>query len=302
MQFSEIKFVEWLTRRAPGNSSVVCGIGDDMAPLRLTEKNVLVSSDMLLDGVHFDSASQSLKLIGRKALASCLSDCAAMSVKPRAATISLAIPDCFGHEEACELFEGIFVLAEKFDVAVAGGDTTRWPHPLAIDVACVATEWECTSPVLRSGARAGDRLYVTGPLGGSLLGRHLTFSPRVIEAKQLAEYFGTRLHAMMDLSDGLSIDLWRMCESSGVGARLDEQMLSLAISDDAQLLAKRDDAPPLEHALHDGEDFELLLAIEGDAAGCDVALLQVGAIVESGYHLSRQNGTREKLEPKGFVH
>jgi thiamine-monophosphate kinase len=302
MSFTELDFLQWLSQRAPKSPMLRCGIGDDMAILDPAAQSVLFSSDLLLDGVHFNCRTQRLDLIGRKALACCLSDCAAMAVRPIAATVSVAFPSGFSMDDARSLFEGIFTLAEEFRIAIAGGDTTTWGESLAVDVAILATPWERTQPVPRSGARAGDRLFVTGPLGGSLLGRHLGFTPRVSEAKALAKALGSRLHAMIDISDGLALDLWRLCQASGVGARLDEKMLEAVISDDAKRLAAQGESTPLEHALHDGEDFELLLAIDGGMEAYGGPIFEIGTIKESGFELRRAGGAVEALKNKGFIH
>lgn len=305
MSFNELEFVDWLSRRVADSPILRQGIGDDMGILNFDGRKLLFSSDLLLDGVHFDTQTQPMDLIGRKALACSLSDCAAMAVRPRAVTVSVAFSSAFSMDGARSLYEGIFALAEEFGVAVAGGDTTKWGkcgESLAIDVAIVATPWDSVQPVLRSGARAGDRLYVTGPLGGSLWSKHLRFVPRVAEAKAIAEVFGAQLHAMIDITDGLSLDLWRMGSASGVGGVLDEKMLESVISADAKRMAGEDQATPLAHALHDGEDFELLLAVEGDAGVYDGPLFEVGAIAKSGHRLRRTDGKVEALERKGFVH
>ena len=199
----------------------------------------------------------------------------------------------------------MFAIAAEYDLALAGGDTTRWNHPLVIDVAITASPHEGIEPVTRFGAKPGDTLYVTGRLGGSLLGRHLEFTPRVHEARELAQHLGDRLHAMMDISDGLSLDLWRMCQASKVGATLDEGQLEAVISDDARraAVAYGPDGPgPLERALGDGEDFELLLAAIGDVSDVPVTVYPVGEITPADLRLRCADGRIEPLEPKGFVH
>ncbi|UCE61559.1 MAG: thiamine-phosphate kinase [Phycisphaerales bacterium] len=303
MTMNELEFVEWLRGRQREHPAAVLGIGDDMEIVRVGEETILLSSDMLLDGVHFDTFKHDLALIGRKAIACSLSDCAAMAVQPVASTISIALSAGTSTEDAQELFRGASEIAAEYDLAIAGGDTTSWSSPLAIDVSIVASPFPGIEPVTRAGAKAGDTLYVTGPLGGSLLGRHLTFTPRVKEAKVLAETLGDRLHAMMDISDGLSLDLWRLCWASGVGATLDEQDLQQVVSDDAQRLAERDGRPALEHALTDGEDFELLLAACGQAPQIPgVTTHRIGTVTDSGLLIRRKDGQLEPLEPKGFVH
>jgi thiamine-monophosphate kinase len=285
-------------------ADVLLGIGDDMAILRAGESSILVTSDMLLDGVHFDSSTHTPAQIGRKAAACSLSDCAAMAVRPVAAVVSVALPRAYGVDKAQALMEGIAGACAEFDCALVGGDTTSWPHPLALDVAMLARPYDGVSPVRRDGARMGDGVYVTGSLGGSLLGKHLTFTPKVREARAIAESLGPKLHAMMDVTDGLAIDLDRMIESSGVGAVLDEGAV-LSIADAAAVrLAQASGRPVLDHVLHDGEDFELLLAGEVEAAGAECHLLtRVGEIVApKGLRLRRADGTIVPLEPRGYEH
>ncbi len=119
----------------------------------------------------------------------------------------------------------------------------------------------------------------------------------------LADTLGDQLHALMDISDGLSLDLWRMCQASGVGATLDESELQLVISEDARRLAKEDGRPALEHALTDGEDFELLLAASGEIQQVPgVMTHRIGTVTDSGLLIRRVDGQLEELEPKGFVH
>jgi len=302
MAGDELQFVEWLRSRQRSHPSVIFGIGDDMALLRTTGDRILVSSDMLLDGVHFGTSRHSIYAIGRKAIACSLSDCAAMAVRPLAATVSVALPRNLPLEGAEELLAGMSSMAEEFELAIAGGDTNRWPHALAIDVAVTATPNLGIEPVRRYGARPGDELYVTGPLGGSLLGHHLAFQPRVREAKMLAERLGRRLHAMIDITDGLSLDLWRLCVESKVGAELDERELRGVISEDANQAAAFSGRAPLDHALTDGEDFELLMAVDGEATGTDIPIFRIGQITASGLTISRDDGVVETLEPRGYVH
>jgi len=298
----ELEFIEWLTKRKLPAPGVEVGIGDDMAVLATSAGRVLVSSDMLLDGVHFDTTSDDPALIGRKAIACSLSDCAAMAVRPVAVTVSVAWPGGLDQADARLIFEGMASIAADHDVAIAGGDTTSWNEPMVIDVAITAMPYDGIEPVFRSGAKAGDTLYVTGRLGGSRLARHLAFTPRVREARLAAEGLGSRLHAMIDLSDGLSLDLSRVCKASGVGAVVDEELIAAVVSDDARRLAAMDGRPPEDHALCDGEDFELLLAVDGEADVLGAELLPLGVITGQGLHIARGDGRLELLEPRGYVH
>lgn len=306
----ELEFVAWLRDRAPrAERTGPCGgIGDDMGVVETPGGTVLFSSDMLLDGVHFDTRAHALDAIGRKSVNCALSDCAAMAACPKAVTVSLALPRSLSLGDAQTLMEGVFAAAAVFDVSVCGGDTTRWSSPLAIDVSVVAVPYPGMVPISRRGARTGDALLVTGSLGGSLLGRHMTFVPRVRESKILAETFGRSLHAMIDVTDGLSLDLWRLCESSGTGALLRASQLESAIHPDAVRAGAIDGRDALSHALTDGEDFELLLAVDSGAvtpdclAGVGCGLVPIGAVTGAGLSLEQTGGDVVPLSPQGFVH
>lgn len=314
MTIHEQSLIDWLGRREWQHDRLRLGIGDDMAIINLPDGGtVLLSSDMLLDGVHFNTADHDPAAIGHKCLACGLSDCAAMAVRPVAATVSLALPKQWDPSAAERLMDGIAATAAKFDVAIAGGDTTTWNKPLAVDVAVCAVPYPGIDPVRRSGAVVGDAIFVTGRLGGSGAGRHLTFTPRVRESQRIASALGPYLHAMIDVSDGLSLDLSRVCAASGVGALLEEGLLTKVASDDAHRAADEDGADALDHVLSDGEDFELLLVAEeraepqsghraADPAG-GVKLYRLGRIVEKpGLSLRRIDGCVEPIEPRGYVH
>lgn len=307
MPKSELAFVHWLRSRATTNPlRVPIAIGDDMAALRARGDLVFITADMLMDTVDFESAKHTPAQIGRKALACSLSDCAAMAVMPIGFLASVALPNNWTMEQAQQLIEGMLPLAEQFHCPLIGGDTNSWNHPLVIDVTVPAQPFPRISPVRRSGAQSGDSLYVSGPLGGSILGRHLTFEPRINEARRLAESLGPDLHAMLDISDGLSLDAARLAEASNVGIELSAAAIEQhAIHADAATLSKQTGRPPLEHALSDGEDFELLVA----AARTDDFLetpnarwSRIGQVVESGLWLIDPTGHRAPLEPKGWEH
>ena len=298
----ELPFVQWLRSRQGKLQPGDIGIGDDMAMLNTPGGRWLISSDMLLDGVHFDTTHQPLSMIGRKAVACSLSDCAAMAVCPVALTVSMAWPRRGSLDDAKELYTGMQTMADEFETRIVGGDTTRWDHPLVIDVTIFAQPHENIEPVTRSGAKSGDRLYVTGPLGGSRLGRHLEFTPRVREARRLAQHFGERLHAMIDVSDGLALDLHRVCQASNVGATVMEDELLSVVSDDARKASEADGKSPMSHALGDGEDFELLIAVSGEIEQRPAPLYRIGQITDAGLLLQRADGNTEPLAPEGYVH
>lgn len=256
---AESDFLEFLRRSSSATPAVPIPIGDDLAALRWPAGQLLlVGADQVLDGVHVDLRVHPPRAIGAKAMNRNLSDCAAMACVPVAAVVTLALPAGGGEAMAREIVAGVRDAGARFGCAVVGGDTGSWPGPLAVSVSVLGRS-AGIDPVTRAGARPGDKLYVTGPLGGSIRGRHMTFTPRVELSLELASRF--ELHAMLDLSDGLSRDLPRLCAASGCGAMLDAARIP--IHNDAH--AMNDGQPPLEHALHDGEDYELLFA----SPGCD---------------------------------
>lgn len=256
----ELALIEWIREHATGAAHVPIGIGDDAALIRHSSgTDTLVTTDLLMDGVHFDLASTEPRLVGRKALAVNLSDVAAMAGIPRAAFVSVALPKAHGRRLAEQLFDGLISLAREFDVVIAGGDTNTWNGPLVVNVTLLA-EPTGDGPVLRGGARVGDRILVTGSLGGSLAARHLTFTPRVREA--LALHAAVDLHALIDVSDGLATDLRHVLQASGVGAVIDANSIPVHSDVDETLPA----AQRIDHALRDGEDFELLFTVAADDA------------------------------------
>ncbi len=215
---SEFAYIDWLRRRTPSDPRVLIGPGDDAAALSLTPNTpCLISTDMLLEGSCFRLADAGARRVGRKAMAVNLSDMAAMAARPVAAVVSVGLPCAGGRTLAEELYLGLREMADAFNTAVAGGDTNSWDGPLVISVA-VLGEATGSGPVRRGGARPGDWLLVTGPLGGSILGKHLDFTPRVREALQLHALVD--LHAMIDISDGLAADVHHICEESRCGAVL----------------------------------------------------------------------------------
>ncbi len=251
----EFDFINWLRSQEKPSALVSLGIGDDLAILNWPKDDLLiVGVDQVLDGVHFDSAVHSPRDIGRKVMNRNLSDCAAMACLPTAAVATVALHKGSGMEYARELFLGMKEAADLFGCHIVGGDTASWEGKLAVTVTILGRS-EGIAPVTRSGAVAGDHLYVTGPLGGSILGRHMTFEPRVNLARSLAKSFS--LHAMLDLSDGLARDLRNMCIASGnIGAEIETRLIPIH----ADVARLGDQIKPVVHALNDGEDYELLIA------------------------------------------
>ena len=299
----EFDFIDWLRRLQPRSSLVPVPAGDDLAVLDWPAGDLLlVGVDQVLDGVHFDAAAHAPRLIGRKAMNRNLSDCAAMACLPAAAVTTFALPRGAGPDYARELYAGMKEAGDAFGCQIVGGDTGSWAGRLAVTVTIVGRS-AGVRPVTRGGAKPGDRLYVSGPLGGSILGRHLSFAPRIDAGRRLAE--GGAVTAMLDLSDGLSRDLAHLCRESGVGAVIDAA--AVPIHDDARTLSRLDHRSPLDHALHDGEDYELLAAVPPTAgAAALVAALgfvPVGRVSsEPGVWIDHGNGRREPLVPQAWEH
>jgi thiamine-monophosphate kinase len=304
MSTGEFAYIDWLRRRTPAAENVLVGPGDDTAVLRPPTRPLLVTTDMLLDGSCFRLAEAGPRRVGRKAIAVNLSDIASMAGVPTAAVVSVGLPRSGGRGLAEELYLGMREVADAFAVPLVGGDTNSWDGPMSISVTLLGEATE-RGPVLRSGAKVGDWIMVTGPLGGSILGHHLDFTPRVHEA--LILHRTVDLNAMIDLSDGLAKDLHHICEESRCGAVLFAD--AIPISDAAREMAARDGRSPLDHALSDGEDFELVFTTS-KAAGdllmreqpnTRLPLFRIGEIVAEGYWLNR-DGTQEALGPRGYEH
>jgi thiamine-monophosphate kinase len=304
----EEDLLRWFRESLPPHKQVLLGAGDDAAVLELAVgANLVATTDMLMDGVDFRLGEHEASMIGRKALAVNLSDLAAMAARPVAALVSLALPIDGGEALAKRLYEGILPLASEFDCAIAGGDVNSWNGPLVISVTALGEvqpgrEWR------RSGAQSGDLILVTGSFGGSILGKHFTFMPRVHEAIWLSEHL--QVHAAMDVSDGLSLDLSRLAESSGVGACL--QLERVPISDAAKTLSdtRADGMSPLDHALADGEDFELILAASPESVerffeqhpDWHSRLTTIGRFSDRSGLWSETGGEIKPLAPRGYQH
>jgi len=303
MSATEDEITAWFARHSNLSAAdFPIGIGDDMAQVRLEAESVFVTTDMLLDGVHFDLKKVTLEQAGYKAMAVSLSDCAAMATTPVAAVVSVALPKGFGEEQLKQLHSGIISAGERFGCALVGGDITRWKgeNPFAISVAMLSKQ-SGNEPVRRSGAKVGDSICVTGSLGGAGCGKHLAFEPRVKEAIKIAQM--VTVNSMIDVSDGLSSDLNRICWQSQVGAIIDA--VRIPISDQA-----RTSEEPLSSALNDGEDFELLFTLS--QGQCEkllsdwdepIPITRIGEITDTKrMQIKMPDGQVAGLEPKGYDH
>lgn len=303
--------------------AVLLGIGDDAAVFRLPPGHVgLATTDTLVEGRHFDLRYFSYFDIGWRAMAANLSDIAAMGGRPILAMASLTLTSNQRVGDIEDLYKGMKQLAGRYQVIIAGGDVVRGKE-FSITISIIG-QGEKNNLGLRSGARPGDAVMVTGALGASaagltllssnrkiqnteLLERHLRPVPRVKESILLARHF--KLHGMIDISDGLASELWHLSRESGVGIIVDQG--SLPLGSEALAVARILERDPLEYCLYGGEDFELLLTLRpldvprarsllaGLGTGCAV----IGQVCRGrGVRLAGRDGRMRPLPDRGFVH
>jgi len=308
---TEFELIATLTARLPTNDFVVQGAGDDCAVLELGSPGTqtLLKTDAVVEGIHFLPEVEPAR-VGHKALGRCLSDIAAMGGTPAAAVVTLGLPKEFDSNRILELYRGLNRLAARHQVAVVGGETTTNPERLWVSVTVLGTVPRGRA-LLRSGAREGDVLFVSGELGGSLAGKHLDFEPRLEEGRWLGE--SGQVTALMDVSDGLAGDLGHMLlASGGLGAEL--RAAALPISQAARERARQGDLarPAQLAALSDGEDFELLFTVPpGQTVAVldgwksrfpEVKLSCIGKVTrEPGIRLRTEDGIRP-VQAKGYEH
>jgi thiamine-monophosphate kinase len=259
---SETDLIVRLTTGLQAEDSVIIGPGDDCAviDLGMTDDYCLFKTDAIVEGIHFTS-NTSAEMIGRKAIARPFSDIAAMGGSPSQALITLGLPNEHCEDRIAAIYEGIKAIATQHKTSIAGGETTRskelW---LSISVIGKVDRKHC---ITRTGSVAGDAIFVTGELGGSLDGKHLEFTPRIQEGRWLAQEFD--IHAMIDLSDGLATDLRHLLDKK-LGAEL--LTTAIPVSRAAKLRAKETPVgkTALLAALTDGEDYELLFTLPAEDA------------------------------------
>ncbi|HZR65733.1 MAG TPA: thiamine-phosphate kinase [Terriglobales bacterium] len=294
---------------------VIVGMGDDCAVIRTAPGHeILVTTDFSLEGVHFRREWHGPESVGHRCLARGLSDIAAMGAEPTAAFLSLALPVKTRQAWVDGFMRGLLKLADEFGVTLAGGDTAQSPSAILADIVVLGSISKGKA-ILRSGARPGDKIYVTGTLGGSAAALHRLFSTKTkLNPKQfrshlfpiprirVGEFLGKHKipSAMIDLSDGLSTDLSHICESSGVGAKI--YLPAIPLARVGHPLRPVD----LKFALHGGEDYELLFTapanrkvpseIEGVLITC------IGQITKNKQMVSVHEGVRSILRPAGWQH
>jgi thiamine-monophosphate kinase len=290
-ELGEDRLLDQLLPNLLRNSRVVLAAGDDCALVKSGKRGVLnlLKTDCLVEGIHFAKNSRP-ELVGWKAMARPLSDFAAMSGVPQFALVTLIVPSRKTLGWVKKIYRGIEKAARAFDVAVVGGETSNIKGPAVISIS-VTGFVETKRWVGRGGGKVNDELFVTGRLGGSLRGRHLRFVPRIAESRWLTKHF--RVHAMMDLSDGLGTDLPRLARASGLGFEVDETALPLSRG------------CTIAQAISDGEDYELLFAISPKESQSllsrwqrkfpNVPLTRFG-------RLNRKSKIENRKFPLGYVH
>ena len=296
---------------------VLAGIGDDCAVLRSRpDDDLLVTTDFSLEGVHFRRQWHSPESVGHRCLARGLSDIAAMGGDPVAIFLSLALPQAVPQRWVHGFFKGLLRLAKKHRVPLAGGDTAQSPAGIFADIIIVGSVRHGTA-LMRSGAKPGDRIFVSGELGGSAAAisemrqhprkklspsrypKHFFPEPRIEIGRALRE---KRIAtALIDTSDGLSVDLAHICQESGVGAEVESDLIPRA------RLGRPVREVALDFALHGGEDYELLFTVSrgkrvpGEVEG--IPLTEIGVITRSRKIVLRgSNGEPAELRPSGWEH
>lgn len=296
---SEFEFIQTIRTTTPPHARVLVGPGDDCAVLAPCTRRTLISTDVLTEGVDFLLSECGPRAVGRKAMGANLSDIAAMGGRPTAAVVGVVFPQGIGCGK--ELHAGLRDVADAFGVPIVGGDTNSWQGGLVVAVTVLGVP--IREPVLRSGAKPGDWIFVTGPVGGSILGRHLSPKPRLSEVDRLLSV--TDIHAMIDISDGMAADLNHILVESGCGAVLTGE--GIPVHPDAVRLAQRSGKSPLDHALGDGEDFELLFTLPPDAGAAllavpPVPVWKVGECVSARGLWFSVGGATAPLTPAGWEH
>ena len=315
MPLAEKQLIQQIRRLARGGSSVVTGIGDDCAVLRVPQGHeLLVTTDFTIENVHFRRDWHAPELVGRRCLTRGLSDIAAMGGEPRAAFLSLAIAEDVPQKWVDRFLKGLLALAQEHKVPLAGGDTAQSEGGIQADIVVVGSV-PTGKAVLRSGAKPGQQIYVTGELGGAAaaLARMAESKSRVRYSSHSSGYsppeprlgVGQTLRrrrlasAMIDISDGLSTDLEHICQESLVGAEIEAEAIPRA------QVGRTKKQVALDLALHGGDDYELLFtssaAVPAQIAG--VRVTRIGRTVRSpGLRLIGGDGRPQPLPVRGWEH
>lgn len=298
----EEEIIGWFKKTIKAkNPALISGIGDDAAVVSTTKNGyLLMTTDVIIDGIHFRKEKTPLWKIGRKALAVNLSDIAAMGGIPLFALVSLGLPE--GSVKLVSgIYKGMLNIAKKYGVEIIGGNLAKSPV-LFVDV-FLSGRVEKNMLKLRSGAGPGDRIFVTGTLGGTLDGKHLDFEPRIKEARKIASMQGVT--SMMDISDGLSTDLTRLAGASGTGFILDLETIPVSTAA-ARISGTKKEA--VFHALNDGEDYELLFTVSEKFAGRipgksgETRVTRIGTMTSEKRYKAVWRNRIVDISAKGFDH
>lgn len=328
MTRSEFEFIDSLRRRFGA------GLGDDAAVIRSSpDKEIVITADLLVEDIDFRRTTAPALLLGHKALTVSLSDIAAMGARPRWSLISIGVPDDVWQTEFVDQFyEGLAAVANRYDVQLIGGDTSRTNEKIVVD-SIVLGEVHTGKAVKRVGAQPGDQVFVTGSLGGAAAGLRLIERGAHLAEQNLADEDSQKIDhvllrqlrpearvgwgmvlgeerlatSMIDVSDGLSSDLNHLCTASGVGALIESSLLPI----DHQVveLCGRRALDPLQLALHGGEDFELLFTVNAESVGRlprrvdGVEITRIGEVVIHRDGVKISEGSRVwELNPGGWKH
>ncbi|MBS1112102.1 MAG: thiamine-phosphate kinase [Nitrospirae bacterium] len=289
---------------------LIAGIGDDAAVVKSRSKTFLLASDMLLEGVHFNLSFTTFYQLGYKTLAVNVSDIFAMGGKPKYFLLNLGVPQTCALQDIKEIYRGLNAIAKKFGIAIVGGDTCASKKGLILSGTLIG---ETGYAIMRQGALPGDGIFVTGALGDSAMGfellkktrtkkseigtSHITLIKRHLMPEPAPLKSTSGVTSMIDISDGLLIDLSHICDQSNVGAVIYKEMVPLSkeLIDVAKKLRK----DPLEYALKGGEDY-LLLFTSPDKIRKDA--VKIGDIVSKGRYLADSKGRRERFKAEGYEH
>ena len=314
------------------HASTIKGVGDDGAVIQSESDVFVISTDMMVEGIHFDLMYSPLKHLGYKSVVTNLSDIFAMNATPKQITVSVAISSKYTVEAMDELYAGIYLACERYKIDLIGGDTTSSPKGLVISITAIG-QCPITDVVYRNGAKIGDIICVTGDLGAAYLGlqilerekRIFLDNPEIQPELEKSQYLLERQlkpearrdmietfqksalipTSMIDISDGLASEIFHICKQSGVGALIEES--GIPINQEAQLLALKFKLDPVTCALNGGEDYELLFTINPNDVEKVKYLPDIyiaGEILQAkeGIKLNTKGGNLHDLKAQGWVH
>jgi thiamine-monophosphate kinase len=331
-ELGEFGFIQELTQGRPKSIDTIQSVGDDCAVLRPTKENIVVTTDYLLEGIHFDLSYTPLRHLGYKSVVVNLSDVYAMNAIPKHITVSIAVSNRFSVEAIKEIYEGIYLACDKYNVDLVGGDTTSSTSGLLISVTAIG-EASPSDIVYRHGAKQGDLVCVTGSLGSAFLGLQILIREKQVflsdpnmkpeiseknsyliqrilkpEAKRgLIDFFASnqiKPTSMIDISDGLSSELMHICTRSDVGVVIEEA--NLPFDEQAYTQAMEFSYDPTTVALSGGEDYEMLFTISPEHLDLmmnyvDIRIIGEIKSKEEGRKLLTRSGNLYDLKAQGWV-